>query len=210
MIMKAKNIFILIGISLFLSSGVFAQAKLTSGDMKALKGQSEVILKYDYTNMGVGKYKSADEYTAEKVAEMNKKKEGSGDAWLEKWKSDRTEKFEPAFRKDFNGEVDSYALAGKDDSPNAKYTLIIRTTFTEPGFNASMAIGFAKKPATIDVTIELIETANPGTVLGTVEIKKVQSKSMGGYDYDTGGRIESCYERAGEYFGKYLVKNVLK
>jgi hypothetical protein len=208
--MKAKNIFILIGISLFLTSGVFAQAKLASGDMKALKGQSEVILKYDYTNMGVGKYKSADEYTAEKVAEMNKKKEGSGDAWLEKWKSDRTEKFEPAFRKDFNGEVDSYSLSGKDDSPNAKYTLIIRTTFMEPGFNASMAIGFAKKPATIDVTIELIETANPGTVLGTVEIKKVQSKSMGGYDYDTGGRIESCYERAGEYFGKYLVKNVLK
>ena len=195
---------------MFFSVTMFGQAKLVSGDMKVLKGQSEVILKYDYSNMGVGKYKDADEYATNKVAEMNKKKEGSGDAWLEKWKSDRTDRFEPSFRKDFNGEVDSYNLSGKDDSPNAKYTVIIHTTFTEPGFNATMAIGFAKKPAYIDVTINLVETANPGTILGTVEMKKVESKNMGGYDYDTGGRIESCYERAGEYFGKYLIKNVLK
>jgi len=207
-----KKIFIPLFVSIFIlfTMSVSAQVKLVSGDMKALKGQKEVILKYDYSNMGVGKYKNADDYTSEKVAEMNKKKEGSGDEWLVKWTSDRTERFEPSFRKDFNDEVESFGLSGKDDSPDAKYTLIVRTTFTEPGFNATMAIGFAKKPATIDVIIDLVETANPGTVIGSAEIKKIQSKSMGGYDYDTGGRIESCYERAGEYMGKYLVKNVLK
>ena len=208
--MKKISIPIFVSIFMLFSLNIFAQAKLVSGDMKVLKGQSEVILKYDYSNMGVGKYKNADEYTSEKVAEMNKKKEGSGDAWLEKWNSDRTERFEPSFRKDLNNEVESFGLSGKDDSPKAKYTFIIRTTFTEPGFNATMAIGFAKKPATIDVIVDLVETANPGTVLGSVEMKKIQSKNMGGYDYDTGGRIESCYERAGEYLGKYLVKNVLK
>jgi hypothetical protein len=208
--MKKISIPFFVSIFMLFSLNIFSQAKLVSGDMKVLKGQSEVILKYDYSNMGVGKYKNADEYTSEKVAEMNKKKEGSGDAWLEKWNSDRTERFEPSFRKDFNNEVESFSLSGKDDSPNAKYTFIIRTTFTEPGFNATMAIGFAKKPATIDVIVDLVETANPGTVLGSVEMKKIQSKNMGGYDYDTGGRIESCYERAGEYLGKYLVKNVLK
>jgi hypothetical protein len=208
--MKKISIPVIVSIFVLFSLNIFAQAKLVSGDMKVLKGQSEVILKYDYSNMGVGKYKNADEYTSEKVAEMNKKKEGSGDAWLEKWNSDRTERFEPSFRKDFNNEVESFSLSGKDDSPNAKYTFIIRTTFTEPGFNATMAIGFAKKPATIDVIVDLVETANPGTVIGSVEMKKIQSKNMGGYDYDTGGRIESCYERAGEYLGKYLVKNVLK
>ena len=208
--MKRLNIAFVMSILMLCSVTVFSQAKLVSGDMKGLKGQTEVILKYDYSNMGVGKYKDADEYASNKVAEMNKKKEGSGDAWLEKWKSDRTDRFEPAFRRDFNGEVDSYSLSGKDDSPNAKYTLIVHTTFMEPGFNATMAIGFAKKPAYIDVTVTLVETANPGTVLGTVEMKKIESKNMGGYDYDTGGRVESSYERAGEYFGKYLVKNVLK
>jgi hypothetical protein len=208
--MKRISITMIMSIFLLFSVNLFAQAKLISGDMKVLKGQSEVILSYDYSNMAVGKYKNADEYTSQKVAEMNKKKEGSGDEWLEKWNNDRTARFQPAFRKDFNDEVDSYNLSGKDDSPNAKYTLIIRTTFTEPGFNASMAIGFAKKPAYIDVTIDLVETANPGTVLGTVEMKKIESKNMGGYDWDTGGRIESSYERAGEYFGKFLVKNVLK
>ena len=207
-----KKTFIPLLISIFMLSSMsnFAQVKLVSGDMKALKGQTEVILKYDYSKMAVGKYDNADDYTSEKVAEMNKKKEGSGDAWLVKWTSDRTERFEPSFRKDFNDEVESFGLSGKDDSPNAKYTLVIRTTFTEPGFNATMAIGFAKKPAAIDVTIDLVETANPDVVIGSAAIKKVESKNMGGYDYDTGGRIESCYERAGEYFGKYLVKNVLK
>jgi hypothetical protein len=208
--MKKTFIPLLISIFMLFSMSNFAQVKLVSGDMKALKGQNEVILKYDYSKMAVGKYDNADDYTSEKVAEMNKKKEGSGDAWLVKWTSDRTERFEPSFRKDFNNEVDSYNLSGKDDSPNAKYTFIVRTTFMEPGFNVSMVTSFAKKPAYIDVLVDLVETANPGTVLGTVEMKKIQSKSMGGYDYDTGVRLESCYERAGEYLGKFLVKNVLK
>lgn len=208
--MKKTIIPLMISVLVLASMTLFAQVKQVSGDMKALKGQTEVLLKYDYSNMAVGKYDNADDYTSEKVAEMNKRKEGSGDAWLVKWTSDRTERFEPSFRKDFNGEVGSFGLSGKDDSPNAKYSLVIHTTFTEPGFNATMAIGFARKPATIDVTVDLVETENPSNVLGTVEIKKIQSKNMGGYDYDTGGRIESCYERAGEYLGKYLVKNVLK
>jgi hypothetical protein len=208
--MKRISIALLMSIFMLFTMNIFAQAKLLSGDLKVLKGQTEVILSYDYSKMGVGKYKSADEYASEKVAEMNKKKEGTGDAWLEKWKSDRTDRFEPSFRKDFNGEVDSYNLSGKDNSPNAKYTLIVRTMFMEPGFNATMVTSFAKKPAYIDVLVDLVETANPGTILGTVEMKKIQSKSMGGYDYDTGGRVESCYERAGEYLGKFLIKNVLK
>jgi hypothetical protein len=208
--MKRISITVLMSIFMLFSMNLFSQAKLVSGDVKVLKGQTEVILSYDYSNMGVGKYKNADDYASDKVAEMNKKKDGTGDAWLEKWKSDRTERFQPSFRKDFNNEVDSYNLSGKDDSPSAKYTFIIRTTFMEPGFNVSMVTSFAKKPAYIDVIVDLVETANPGTVLASVEMKKIQSKSMGGYDYDTGGRVESCYERAGEYLGKFLVKNVLK
>jgi len=207
--MKKFSIILLVCI-FTLSAGKLFPQKLISGDVKVLKGQSEVILKYDYSDMAVGKYKNADDYASDKVAEMNKKKEGSGDAWLGKWKSDRTEKFEPSFRKEFNDEVESYNLSGKDDSPNAKYTFIIRTKFMEPGFNASMAIGFAKKAASIDLIADLVETANPGTVIASVELKKIPSKTMGGYDYDTGGRIESCYERAGENLGKFLVKNVLK
>ena len=101
-------------------------------------------------------------------------------------------------------------MKGKEDATEAKYTLICKTTFVEPGFNASMVVSFAKKPAYIDMTFELVETQTPGTVLATIEMKKVESKSMGGYDYDTGGRIESCYERAGDNLGGFLKKNVFK
>jgi hypothetical protein len=33
---------------------------------------------------------------------------------------------------------------------------------------------------------------------------------MGGYDFDTGARVQSCFDRAGDDFGKFFVKNGLK
>lgn len=203
--MKRKTFAIVLGLILMASSTLFAQVKPLSGDMKSLKGQSVVALKYDYTKLMIGK-KSADEYATEKVAEMNKKKAGSGDEWLEKWKNDRTARFQPAFQKEFNDVVKSYNLEGKNDLEDGKYTLIVYTTFIEPGFN----VGVTRKDAYLNVQIDLVETANPGTVLCSVEIKKIDSKNMGGYDFDLGARVESCYEKAGSYLGKYLAKNVLK
>jgi hypothetical protein len=39
---------------------------------------------------------------------------------------------------------------------------------------------------------------------------KVQSVNMMGYDFDTGARIQSCYDRAGDWMGSFLLKNGLK
>jgi hypothetical protein len=204
-------------ISLFLLTIVFACSgmlvsgqKLVSGDLKPLKGQTLINLQFDYSNMTVGKYKNEDDYITNGIAERNKKKAGSGDEWAEKWRSDRKNRFQPAFENEFNDAVRAYSVKAKEDAVEAKYTLKCATTFTEPGFNATMAIGFAKKPATIDMTVTLVETANPSNVIATIELRKVESKNMGGYDFDTGGRIESCYERAGDYLGNFLKKNVFK
>jgi hypothetical protein len=200
---------LLTGIFMFSGLMMFGQ-KLISGDVKVLKGQTIINLQFDYSKVAVGKFKSEDDYIANGVAERNKKKAGSGDEWAEKWKSDRKNRFNPAFEKEFNDAVRAYGVKGKEDAVEAKYTLICRTTFVEPGFNASMAVSFAKKPAYVEMTVDLVETSNPEAILATIELKKVESKSMGGYDYDTGGRIESCYERAGDMTGSFLKKNVFK
>ena len=58
--------------------------------------------------------------------------------------------------------------------------------------------------------VDLVETANPGTVLANMQMKREDSIYMGGYDFDTGTRIQSAYDRAGEHLGIFLVKNVFK
>ena len=207
--MRRVSMILLTGIFMFSGVVVFGQ-KLKSGDVKVLKGQSVINLQFDYSKVAVGKFKSEDDYIANGIAERNKKKAGSGDEWAEKYKSDRTNKFQPAFENEFNNTLRAFDVRGKEGAIEAKYTLICSTTFVEPGFNATMVIGYAKKPAYIDMTVDLVETQKPGTILATIELKKVESKNMGGYDYDTGGRIESSYERAGDYLGTFLKKNAFK
>ena len=203
--MKKVSYLLLAGIFLMTVVAVNAQ-KLKSGSFKALKGQGEVNLQYDYSKMAVGKFKNSEEYVAKRVADMNKKEAGTGDSWAKKWESDRTERFHPMFEKNLNKAVAKNNVTFKSDTKDAKYTLIVRTTYTEPGFN----VGVTRQNAYINMLCDLVETSSPGTVLGSVELKKVQSVNMMGYDYDTGGRIQSCYDRAGDWVGSFLNKNAFK
>jgi hypothetical protein len=195
------------GIFIFLTAGLNAQCKLKSGDVKVLKGQTVIGLQYDYSNMAVGKYKNEQDYVKDKTAELNKKKAGSGDDWAAKWTGDRTSRFQPMFEKNINGIVDNFGVSFKEGETGAKYTLIVRTTFTEPGFNAVVGV---RKNAYVSLVIDIVETANPSTPVAVIDMKKEESINMMGYDYDTGARIQSCYDRAGEELGKFLAKNAFK
>jgi hypothetical protein len=194
--MKKAGILLLMGIFMLTTINIFAQ-KLKSGDVKMLKGQTVLNLQYDYSNIAVGKYKVEKEYVANRTEDMNKKKPGSGDQWAEAWVNDRKARFQPMFET---------GVIAKEGATDAKYTLIIRTTFVEPGFN----VGITRKNAYIDMTVEIIETAAPDKVLADIEMKGLQSVNMMGYDFDTGVRIQSCYDRGGDYLGKFLVKNAFK
>lgn len=205
--MKRVSFLVLTGIFMISAISLNAQ-KLKSGDVKILKGQTTINLQYDYSNMAVGKYKSETDYVNEKVAEMNKKKAGSGDEWKGKWTSDRANRFQPMFERELNKEIKKNNVTAKENSADSKYTLIVSTTFTEPGFNA--VVGGIRKNANVSLMVTLVETANPGSALADIEMKNVQSSSFGGYDYDTGGRIESAYNNAGEALGKFLNKNAYK
>ncbi|MCK9422835.1 MAG: hypothetical protein M0Q38_09565 [Bacteroidales bacterium] len=203
--MKKAGILLLMGIFMLTTINIFAQ-KLKSGDVKMLKGQTVLNLQYDYSNIAVGKYKVEKEYVANRTEDMNKKKPGSGDQWAEAWVNDRKARFQPMFETNFNAKLSDFGVIAKEGATDAKYTLIIRTTFVEPGFN----VGITRKNAYIDMTVEIIETAAPDKVLADIEMKGLQSVNMMGYDFDTGVRIQSCYDRGGDYLGKFLVKNAFK
>src|SRR5690606_41159075 len=65
-----------------------------------LKGQKAINLEYDYSEMGVGKYKTEEAYLEEKSAERNKKEAGTGDKWKESWTTSRDRVYHPKFRSE--------------------------------------------------------------------------------------------------------------
>lgn len=203
--MKRLSVIFLVSIFTFSFGPTMAQ-KLKSGDLKMLKGQSVLNIQYDYSKMMVGK-KSADDYVADGIVDRNKKKAGSGDEWAIKWKSDRSDRFQPTFERNFNDKTSGAGTTVKEEATDAKYTLIVRVTFFEPGFQSGVGIS---KPASLDMIIDVVETSTPVNVLASVEYKKIPSKNMMGYDFDAGSRVQSCFDRAGDDFGKFFYKNGLK
>ena len=201
--MKRVTVLLMI---VFLAMGagkLFAQ-KLESGSLADLKGQSVINIQYDYSDLMVGK-KTEKEYVDDGIEQRNKKKPGSGDEWAKAWVNDRATRYQPTFEKNFNGVTDKAGITGKEGASDAKYTFIIHTTFVEPGFQSGVG---PSKPAYINLVIKLVETADPSKVLATIKYDKVPSANMMGYDFDTGARIQSCFDRAGGNVGALIVKNL--
>jgi hypothetical protein len=207
--MKTKNLMFVAAFLMVSPASIFAQCKLTSGDLSLLKGQSNVNLTYDYSHMATGKFKSDSEYVATKTKDMNKKKAGSGDDWAVKYKSDRESRFQPAFERNLNMLVEHVKLYCRQNANNAKYTMIVRTTFLDQGgFNPT---GFGpRKSGYISLIVDIVESSNLSKTVASIEMKKEDGHSMGDLDVDTGTRIQSCYERAAEDLGGFIVTELLK
>lgn len=201
--MKTKNL--IMTLLLLASVTVVCAQKINvkSGGLDFLKNQKKLNIAYDYSNMGVGKFDKEEDYINKKVTELNEKEAGSGDKWKESWISDRKERFEPKFEELFNKTLEKNNLVGGDFS-DAEYTLILKTTFTEPGFN----VGVARKNAYTDLEAVFVKTGSTDPV-AIVTIEKSPGRGGMGYDFDTGFRIQESYAKAGKELGQYLAKKVL-
>lgn len=183
----------------FAISPAFAQKiKVTEGSLAAIKGVEKMNIVFDYSKMSVGKFKDEADYIDKKKAEYNKKEEGKGDKWEKEWIADRTERYAPQFQELFNKTSDFKV----GDYPSEKYTLVVKTTKTEPGYN----IHISRKNAEIAGEILVVETANPTNVVVKLSFDKALGRSFGGYDYDTGFRIQEAYADLGKALGKYMSK----
>ncbi len=175
---------------------------IVEGDLSFLKGESVVNLEYDYSDMSVGKFENEADYIAKKKAEYNEKEAGRGDQWEESWVEDRGTKFQPMFEELLNKYTGKRGIAFSQHENDAKYTLELHTTFTEPGFN----IYITRKNAEINVVVTFYDTANPENVLCKIDMRRCPGKSMGMDDYDTGGRIKEAYAKCGKELGKLIAK----
>jgi len=186
---------------IFLAGNIQAQRiKLIDGNLKFLKGVTDLNLQYSYDDMKVGKY-SEKEYVAKKTEEYNKKEDGRGDKWAKMWTEDREKRFEPKFEELFNKYLNKKDVIAEQNNKDAEYTLILHTYFTEPGYY----IGISSAPASINCEAIFVKTSNPNTVLAKIDIKKSPGNSGAGWD--TGERIKEAYAKTGKELAKFLLKN---
>jgi len=130
-------------------SSIAQKIKLIEGDLAPLKGETSIVVKFTYDHMRVGKFDKEEDYVAKKTADY-KKRAWQGDNWAKSWASDRERMFEPKFIELFEKETEMTV------KKEAKYTLIFKTIFTEPGYNVPM---ITHENARIDAEVWIVETA---------------------------------------------------
>ena len=187
---------------LFVFSGLYAQKiNIIEGDLSALKSEKNINVEFTYENMSVGKFKTEAEYVAKKTEEYNKKEPGKGDKWAQDWVSDRTGNFDRKFNELFEKHSNLVVTGAKK---GAKYTLVYKTTFIEPGYN----IYITRKNAETDAEVWIVEAANPSKVIAKLEVNHAKGRTFGGNDYASGERIGECYADAGKYLGKFIKNKI--
>ncbi len=153
----------LFSLALLLFSGVGLNAQkmvVKSGSLDFLKGQKTLLVKYDYSNMAVGKYDKEADYIDTKVKELNDAEPGKGDKWKEDWFGKRTSAYEPSFEELFNKGLEKNGLSCNQKATDAVYSMTIHTTFTDVGY----FIGISSKPAYINAEITFTKIATGESV----------------------------------------------
>lgn len=198
--------------SVFVFTLIFMQVSgqkitLESGSFEVLKNVRTLDVEYSYDNMAVGKFDKESDYVQKKVSEYNAKEPGTGDRWHESWINDRENRFHPRFEEEFNLMMVSKNVNLKIDKyEDSKYKLLVRTTFTEPGFN----VGITRMNANINLEIFLVETDDPDNSIARLIMKNSPGRDAFGYDFDTGLRIQEAYAKGGKELAYYIWKNFLK
>ncbi len=176
--------------------------KLKSGSLEFLKGEKTLNLEYVYDGLTVGK-EDEQTYINKKVSEMNSKEAGKGDQWLVSWKGDRERRYQPKFEQLLNKQFTDKKVdlqAGKN--PEARFTLVLKATMLEPGFN----VGVMRRPAAVSTEAAIYETKDRSRQLALITILKAPGQDAMGYDFDTGQRLSEGFAKTGKELGKFLSK----
>jgi len=178
------------------------QLDLKSGSLDFLKQEKQINLEFVYDGMTVDKLREED-YVAQKVEERNKQEAGRGDRWRDEWIQNRAAKFQPKFQALLNKQFSSRKKPLQFGSfKDSKYTLILKTTFTEPGWHA----GVINVPAYIDADAIFVETQNRAEVAAVITITKAPGWSE--FDFDVAKRIQESYAKAGKELGIFISKQI--
>jgi hypothetical protein len=185
---------VLFSFVMLLISGTFLNAQkmvVKSGAIDFLKDQKNLLVKYDYSNMAVGKYDKEADYIDAKVKEGNDAEPGKGDKWKEDWFAKRTSAYEPGFEELFNKGLEKKGLSCSKTAAGAVYSMTIHTTFTDVGY----FIGISSKPSYINAEITFTKIAT-NEVVAVITAEKVPGV----------GGIKESYAKLGKSLSAMIEK----
>ncbi|HTB99667.1 MAG TPA: hypothetical protein VK705_03200 [Ferruginibacter sp.] len=180
-------------------------AKLGDVDLSFLSGQTNFNIQYSYDNMTVGEKTEAD-YRKDKIAKFDEKEPGKGERWEKNWVNARQLAYQPSFEELLGKTLtkEKTNATANEDVKGAKYTILVHTIFTEPGFNA---VVMKKNPYCI-FEISFIDNAT-GKVQAKASVKAAGVLFGGSaFDFDPANSIKECYAKAGKVIGKAMAKAI--
>jgi hypothetical protein len=201
--MKKINSLLVAGILL---TATVVNAQKWNKPLTDLKGQTTLNLKYTYDGLVVGKDGPEADYLSRKKADISKKDPAKAEAFEKGWYNARPSNYYPKFETLLNKGLEKVGITAGQNQNNAKYTMVVNTTFIEPGFN----VGVMKKPASCNFDIKIVETANPSNVISQTFVNNVPGSQYGGYDFDATTRIAECYAKAAKMVSKTMAKGIKK
>ena len=196
-------------ISTLLVAGMLLTATVVNAQkwnkpLTALKGQTSLNIKYTYDGLLVGKDGAEADYISRKKADISKKDPAKADQFEKGWYNARPTNYYPKFESLLNKGIEKTNIIAGQNQNSAKYTMIVHTTFIEPGFN----VGVMKKPAYCNFEIKVVETANPSNVISQTFVNNVPGSQYGGFDFDATARIGECYAKAAKMVAKTMAKGL--
>jgi hypothetical protein len=188
-----KKIVLFSFVMLLISGACLNAQKLVvkTGAIDFLKNQKTLLVKYDYSNMAVGKYDKEADYIDAKVKELNGAEAGKGDKWKDEWFGKRTAAYEPSFEELFNKGLDKEGLSCSKTAAGAEYSMTIHTTFTDVGY----FIGISSKPSFINAEITFTKIAT-NEVAAVITVEKVPGV----------GGIKEAYAKLGKSLAAMISK----
>jgi len=197
--MKFIKFFLIILIGVLPILCVAQKIKDGEGQVPSLRGQKEIHVEFDYSNMTVGKYDEK-EYVAKTVKRKNKRKAKTGDWWKKEWFENRR-KFENEFLNLFNKQTRDHGLTATKSDDKAKYTMLVQTIHTEIGFDAYVV----RKGAYINLDILFYEIGSE-KIIGELFLDRIKEDFWGSHEYSSFGKLEGCYSTAGRKLGRHFKK----
>ena len=182
--------------------------KVVKGDFGFLKGQKEINVEFDYSQLTLMKEnKNEEQYVSERRKELNEKNKGVGDIWQKKWKSSKEMIWNPKFLELLNivlskKKVD---MTFQEDLTSSKYTLIVQPTWIYPGWDVAMM----KQPAKVSTKLMFVETNNKSNVLLEITTDKAPGDQWGS-NFSNESRIGEGFAKTGKSLAGLILKKVKK
>lgn len=198
--MKSK---LLIAVMMLFTAAVSAQKmKVESGDFSFLKGQKElkVVMNFDNATF-YNENMSEEEYIAKRVKEIGDDK---GKTEADKWLTDWNHSKENTFIDKFIASMDKNMEIKTSRSADAKYTLIVETTWIYPGWFG----GVMSQHAKVSTKLKFVETANPTNVLLVINSDKAPGDGNFVGVANNNDRIAEGYAKTGKSLAKMIDKKV--